>query len=41
VRIGPVIGWEELKPFEDRKRLLEYLYDSVFSLEPRKPAESA
>ena len=36
VRIGRVIRWEELKPFEDRKRLLEYLYDAVFSLEPRR-----
>jgi putative hemolysin len=34
VRIGRVMGWEELKPFEDRKRLLEYLDDAVFSLAP-------
>jgi hypothetical protein len=35
VRIGRVIGWDELKPLEDRKLLLEYLYNAVFSLEHR------
>jgi putative hemolysin len=35
VRIGRVIGWDELEPIADRKRLLEFLYDAVFSLEPQ------
>ncbi len=35
VRIGRVISWDELKPLEDRKLLLEHLYNAVFSLQPK------
>ena len=35
-RIGKVIAWEELQTIDDRKRLLEHLYNAVFSLEQKR-----
>ncbi|MRG55552.1 glycerol acyltransferase [Phyllobacterium sp. SYP-B3895] len=40
--VGRIIGWDELKGLEDRKQMLEYLYNAVFSLDPKfRPATSA
>ncbi len=35
-RIGPMISWEELSAYGDRKDLLTRIYDAVFSMAPRR-----
>ena len=37
VRVGDVLGWDELEPLRDRKALLERLYRAVFDLAPAEP----
>ncbi|TIQ76846.1 MAG: glycerol acyltransferase, partial [Mesorhizobium sp.] len=37
VRVGYVLGWDELEPVRDRKALLERLYRAVFDLAPAEP----
>ncbi len=35
-RIGPMISWDELSTYGDRKDLLTRIYDAVFSMAPRR-----
>ncbi|RWO41897.1 MAG: glycerol acyltransferase, partial [Mesorhizobium sp.] len=37
VRVGDVLGWNELEQVGDRKALLERLYRAVFDLAPAEP----
>lgn len=34
--IGPIMTWSSLAPMEDRKQLLQHLYDAVFCLDPKR-----
>jgi hypothetical protein len=37
VRVGDPIPWSTMAPLEDRKTLLAFLYDAVFSLGADRP----
>ena len=36
VRIGAMIGWDQLSAISDRKDLLTRIYDAVFAMQPRR-----
>lgn len=35
-RIGDILSWSDLSTIEDRKALLDYLFEAVFSLDPKR-----